>query len=113
MFVTYQQEKSWFRPRAIFREQDRVPVGRGHPDHASHEESDEVSTSEEMAFENFVSCLELIGFNLARVWRECNSVAQNWGEARDDDARCPEWLSFEEFVEFIGHTRLTVSMALR
>lgn len=54
---------------------------------------------------DIVPRLELLGFNLERVRREYEFVAQDWLEERrslqeDDDEPTPELMNFDEFREF-------------
>jgi hypothetical protein len=94
---------------SLFREADRKPLRSDQLDYDYYESKSEDPTSAEMAFtrslKDVVPRLELLGFNLHRVRREYESVAENWREERqsflDEDTKpLPDLMSFAEFHEF-------------
>ncbi len=94
---------------SIFQEQDRKPVKSEQLDYSYYEHEDEDPTSAEMAFErplkDVVPRLELLGFNLDRVRREYENVAESWRKERrslsdEDSGPLPDLMIFSEFCRF-------------
>jgi hypothetical protein len=105
MSVTYSKNHRGIDHGSIFQEQDQKAIKSDQFDY----EEDEDPTPSEMAFtrplKRVVPRLELLGFNLERVRREYDAVAQSWLEERrslqdNDDDPIPDLLSFAEFVAF-------------
>ncbi len=108
MTVTYSKNHRGMDHGAIFQEQDRKAIKSSQLDYDWYEEEGEDPTPSEMAFarplNEIVPRIEQLGFNLERVRREYDAVAQNWREERlslaeEDDEPLPELLSFAEFHE--------------
>lgn len=109
MSVTYSKNRRGFNHGSIFQEQDRKPIKRGGLDYDGYLEEGEDQTLIEMGFTRPLKLvaprLELLGFNLGRVQREYDAVAQTWLEERrflqdTDDAPLPDLMSFAEFRSF-------------
>jgi hypothetical protein len=106
--LTYSKNDRGIDHGSIFQEQDRKPI---HSDQISYdyfEREGEDATAMEMAFtrplKDVVSRLDLLGFNLDRVRREYENVAESWREemqsSLDDDAELgTDLMSFAEFRE--------------
>lgn len=66
---------------SLFQEPDRKPLRSDQLDYNCYETEDEDPTSAEMAFtrplKDVVSRLELLGFNLSRIRREYESIAES------------------------------------
>lgn len=98
---------------SLFQKSDRKAIRSDQIDYEYFERKSEDPTAMEMAFirplKDLMPRLELLGFNLAHIRREYDSVAKNWLEqlramADDDDEILPILMSFEEFRGFaIGH----------
>jgi len=69
---------------ALYQESDRKPVESNQLDYDYFKENDEDPTAAEMAFtrplKDLLPRLELLGFNLDRVRREYEIVAESWQE---------------------------------
>lgn len=109
MSVTYSKNHRGIDHGSIFQEQDRKAMKSDQLDCDWYEEEGEDPTPSEMAFtrplKHVVPRLELLGFNLERVRREYDAVAQNWLEERrslqdDEDEPIPDLMSFAEFLSF-------------
>ncbi|NKK70076.1 hypothetical protein GFM13_06660 [Rhizobium leguminosarum bv. viciae] len=109
MCVTYSKNHRGIDHGSIFQEGDRKPVKSDQLDYDWHENECEDPTPSEMAFtrplKDVVPRLELLGFNLDRVRREYDAVAENWLEEKraylnDDDEPVPDLMSFAEFLAF-------------
>lgn len=109
MWVTYSKNHRGIDHGSIFQEGDRKPVKSVQLDYDWHENEGEDPTPSEMAFtrllKDVVPRLELLGFNLDRVRREYEAVAENWLEEKrarqsDDDEPVPNLMSFAEFLAF-------------
>lgn len=107
--VTYSKNHRGIDHGSIFQEQDRKPIRSNQLNYDWYEENDEDPTASEMAFtrslKHVVPRLELLGFNLERVRREYDAVAQAWLEERlsfqeDGDEFIPNLMSFAEFRAF-------------
>jgi len=107
--VTYSKNHRGIDHGSIFQEKDRKAIKSDQLDYDWYEEEGEDPTPSEMAFtrplKHVVPRLELLGFDLERVRREYDAVAQNWREERqslqdDDDESIPDLMSFAEFREF-------------
>jgi hypothetical protein len=107
--LTYSKNHRGMDHGSLYQEADRKPIGSDQLDYDYHEREGEDPTPSEMAFtrplKDVVPRLELLGFNLKRVRREYDSVADSWLEEQrstlDDDPRTlPELMSFEEFRLF-------------
>jgi hypothetical protein len=111
--VTYSKNHRGFDHGSIFQEQDRKAIKCQQLNYNWFDEEDEDPTPYEMAFtrplKHVVPRLELLGFNLDRVRREYDVVAQNWLEERpslqdEDDEVVPALMDFAEFLAFaIAH----------
>lgn len=108
--VTYSKNHRGVDHGSIFQEKDRKAIESNQLDYDWYNEEGEDPIPSEMAFtrslKDVVSRLELLGFNLERVHREYEFVAQDWFEERqslqeDDDEPAPELMSFSEFCAFI------------
>jgi hypothetical protein len=109
MSVTFSKNHRGIDHGSIFQEQDRKALKSDQVDYDWYGNEGEGPTPFEMAFtrplRQVVSRLELLGFNLERVRREYDAVAQSWVEERrslqdDDDGPIPDLMSFAEFVAF-------------
>lgn len=109
MSVTYSKNHRGIDHGSIFQEQDRKPIKRDGRDYDGYLEEGEDPTLIEMGFTRPLKLvaprLELLGFDLGRVQREYDVVAQTWLEERrslqdDDDEPLPEPMSFAEFRSF-------------
>lgn len=107
--VTYSKNHRGIDHGSIFQEQDRKAIKSDQVDYDWHEENGEDPTPSEMAFTRplkyVVPRLELLGFNLERVRREYDAVAQNWLEERHslqvgDEEPISDLMNFVEFVAF-------------
>jgi hypothetical protein len=107
--ITYSKNHRGMDHGSLFQETDRKPLRSDQLDYDYYESEDEDSTSAEMAFtrslKDVVPRLELLGFNIDRVRREYESVAEHWREERqsflDDDTKpLPDLMSFAEFRQF-------------
>lgn len=106
--VTYSKNHRGIDHGSIFQEQDRKAVKSDQLDYDWYKQEGKEPAPSEMAFtrplKDVVPRLELLGFNLERVKREYDAVAQNWLEERaslqDDDERIPNLMNFEEFLTF-------------
>lgn len=108
--VTYSKNHRGVDHGSIFQEKDRKAIESNQLDYDWYKEASEDPTPSEMAFtrslKDVISRLELLGFNLERVHREYDFVAQDWLEERqslqeDDEEPAPELMSFSEFCAFI------------
>lgn len=104
--VTYSKNHRGIDHGSIFREQDREAIESDQLDYDSHEVEHDDPTRYEMAFTRplklVVPRLELLGFNLERVRREYDAVAQDWlEETQDDDEPVLDLMSFAEFSAFV------------
>lgn len=104
--ITYSKNHIGTDHGSLFQEPDRKPLRSDRLDYNYYESEDEDSTSAEMAFtrplKDVVPRLELLGFNLNRVEREYESLAESWRAEResylDDGAKpLPDLMSFAEF----------------
>jgi hypothetical protein len=109
VMVTYSKNHLGFDHGSIFQEQDRKPVKSNQLNDDWYENEDEDTTLSEMAFtrplKDVVPRLELLGFNMERVLREYDAVAQNWLEEMQsiqdvDDEPTPSLMNFSEFLAF-------------
>ena len=109
MSVTYSKNRRGIDHGSIFQEGDRQAIKSAQLDYEWYEEEGDDPTPSEMAFtralKDVVPRLELLGFNLERVRREYDAVAQNWLEERrsledDDSEPIPDLMSFAEFLSF-------------
>ncbi|MCS3479356.1 hypothetical protein M2212_006202 [Bradyrhizobium elkanii] len=107
--ITYSKNHRGIDHGSLFQEQDRKPVKSEQLDYEYYESEGDDPTSAEMALarplKDVVPRLELLGFNLDRVRREYEGVAESWREERqslsDDDAKpVPDLMSFGEFLRF-------------
>ena len=107
--VTYSKNHRGPDHGSIYQESDRKAVRSDQIDYDWCSEYGEDPTSSEMAFERplkqVVPRLELLGFNLERVRREYDTVAQIWIEERtsddaENDRPVLDLMSFEEFKDF-------------
>jgi hypothetical protein len=107
--ITYSKNDRGIDHGSLFQEPDRKPLRSDQLDYDYYESEEENPTSAEMAFtrplKDVVPRLELLGFNLYRVRREYESVAESWLEERqsflDDDTKpLPDLMSFAEFRQF-------------
>ena len=107
--VTYSKNHRGIDHGSIFQEQDRKAIKSDQLDYDGYKEEGKDPTLSEMAFtrplKHVVPRLELLGFDLERVRREYDAVAQNWLEERrslqdDDDEPIPDLMSFTEFLSF-------------
>ena len=107
--VTYSKNHRGIDHGSIFQEKDRKAIKSDQLDYDWYEEEGEDPTPSEMAFtrplKHVVPRLELLGFDLERVHREYDAVAQNWREQiqplqDDDDEPILDLMSFAEFREF-------------
>lgn len=108
--LTYSKNHRGIDHGSIFQEQDRKPFKSNQLDYDWYEEKGEDPTPSEMAFtrplKHIVPRLELLGFDLDRVRREYDAVAQYWIEERqslqddDDDESIADLMSFAEFCAF-------------
>lgn len=108
--VTYSKNHRGIDHGALFQERDRKAIRSDQLDYDGYTEEGEDTTTSDMAFmrplKHVVSRLELLGFNLERVRREYDAVAQDWLEERqslryDDDELFPDLMSFTEFCTFV------------
>jgi hypothetical protein len=109
MLVTYSKNHRGVDHGSLFQEQDRKAIKSDQLDYDWYAKEGVDPTPSEMAFtrplKHVVPRLELLGFNLDRVRREYDAVAQSWLEERrslqhDGDDPIPDLLSFAEFVAF-------------
>lgn len=109
MSVTYSKNHRGIDHGSIFQERDRKPIKRDGIDYDGYLEEDEGPSQIEMGFTRPLKLvaprLELLGFDLGRVEREYDVVAQTWLEDRrslqdDDDVPLPGLMSFAEFRSF-------------
>jgi hypothetical protein len=109
MSVTYSKNHRGIDHGSIFQEQDRKAIKSGQLDYDWYAKEGEDRTPSEMAFtrplKQVVPRLELLGFNLERVRREYDAIAQSWLEEKrslrdDEDDPIPDLMSFAEFVAF-------------
>src|SRR5271157_2730117 len=109
MTVTYSKNQRGIDHGSIFQEQDRTAITCDQLNYDLYEEGGEDPTPFEMAFtrplKHVVPRLELLGFNLERVRREYDAVAQKWLVDRrslqdDEDEPTPDLMSFPEFLSF-------------
>lgn len=109
--VTYSKNHRGTDHGSLFQEKDRKAIISDQLDYDWYKAEGEDPTPSEMAFsrslKNIVPRLELLGFNLERVSREYESVAQAWLEERrspqeDDDEPAPELMNFSGFREFVS-----------
>ncbi|SDX52606.1 hypothetical protein SAMN05444276_10878 [Paracoccus sanguinis] len=107
--VTYSKNHRGIDHGSIFQEKDRNAIKSDQLDYDWYEEEGEDPTPSEMAFtrplKHVVPRLELLGFDLERVRREYDAVAQNWREERqslqdDEDEPIPDLMNFAEFRAF-------------
>ncbi len=107
--ITYSKNHRGIDHGSLFQEPDRKPLRSDQLDYKYYASEHEDPTSAEMAFtrplKDVVPRLELLGFNLDRVRREYESVAESWREERrsfmDDDTKpLPDLMSFAEFRQF-------------
>lgn len=107
--ISYSKNHRGIDHGSIFQEQDRKAVKSDQLDYDWHEGQGEDPTPSEMAFtrtlKDVVPRLELLGFNLERVAREYDAVAQTWLEERqslqdNDDEPLPNLMNFAEFLAF-------------
>lgn len=107
--VTYSKNHRGIDHGSIFQEHDRKASKSDQLEHDWYEKEGEAPPPSEMAFtrplKHVVPRLELLGFNLERVRREYDAVAQNWLEERrslqdEDDEPIPVLMSFAEFLAF-------------
>lgn len=107
--VTYSKNHRGIDHVSIFQEHDRKAIKSDQLDYDWYEKEGEDPTPSEMAFmrplKHVVPRLELLGFNLDRVRREYDAVAQNWLEEgqslQDDDGKpIPYMMSFADFLAF-------------
>jgi hypothetical protein len=107
--VTYSKNHRGIDHGSIFQEKDRKPIKSDQLDYDWYEEEGEDPRPSEMAFtrplKRVVPRLELLGFDLERVRREYDAVAQNWREERqspqdDDEEPIPDLMNFAEFRAF-------------
>lgn len=107
--VTYSKNHRGIDHGSIFQEKDRNAIESNQLDYDWYEAEGEDPTLSEMAFtrplKHVVPRLELLGFNLERVRREYDAVAQGWLEEsqslKDDDEPIPDLMSFAEFCTFV------------
>jgi hypothetical protein len=108
--VTYSKNHRGFDHGSIFQEKDRKAIESNQLDYDYYEEEGEDPTPFEMSLacklKDVVPRLELLGFNLERVHREYDAVAQGWLEERqplqdDDDEPAPALMSFAEFYTLV------------
>lgn len=108
--VTYSKNHRGIDHGSLFQERDRKAIRSDQLDYDWYTEEGEAPTSSEMAFmrplKHVVPRLELLGFNLERVRREYDAVAQDWLEEiqslrDDDDEPVPDLMSFTEFCKFV------------
>jgi hypothetical protein len=108
--VTYSKNHRGIDHGSLFQEKDRKAIKSDQLDYDWYKEEGEDPTPSEMAFarplKDIVPRLELLGFNLERVHREYEFVAQDWLEERrslqeDDDEPTPELMNFDEFRKFV------------
>jgi len=109
MSVTYSKNHRGIDHGSIFQEHDRKAIKSVQLDYGWYEEEGEDPTPSEMAFtrplKHVVPRLELLGFNLERVRREYDAVAQSWLEEKqslqdDENEPIPDLMSFAEFLAF-------------
>ena len=95
---------------ALFQEQDRKPFRSDQINYNYYTKTAEDPTAGEMAFtrplKDVAQRLELLGFNLNRVRREYETVAENWRQERvtlldDINEPLPGLMSFAEFRQFV------------
>lgn len=107
--VTYSKNHRGIDHGSIFQEQDRKAIKSNQLNYDWFEEVGEDPTPFEIAFtrplKHVVPRLELLGFNLERVRREYDAVAQGWLEERqslqdDDNEPIPDLMGFAEFCAF-------------
>ncbi len=108
--LTYSKNHRGMDHGSLFLESDRVPVRGDQLDYDYYEDQDADPTAAEKLFtrllKNVVPRLELLGFNLNRVRREYELVAENWREERqaifddEDTKRPPDLMDFAEFCAF-------------
>ena len=82
--LTYSKNHRGMDHGSLYQEADRKPIGSDQLDYDYYEREGEDPTPSEMAFtrplKDVVPRLELLGFNLNRVRREYDSVAESWLE---------------------------------
>lgn len=109
MSVTYSKNHRGIDHGSIFQEQDRKAIKSEQLDYDWYAKKGEDPTPSEMAstrpLKHVVPRLELLGFNLERVRREYDAVAQSWLEESrslqdDGDDPIPDLMSFAEFAAF-------------
>lgn len=107
--ITYSKNHLGIDHGSLFQAQDRKPVKSEQLNYEYYESEGKDPTLAEMAFarplKDVVPRLELLGFNVDRVRREYESVAESWREERqsllDDDAEpVPDLMTFAEFRRF-------------
>ena len=107
--VTYAKNHCGIDHGSLFQKQDRRALKSDQLNYDYYEHEDEDPTSAEMAFElplkDVVPQLELLGFNLDRVRREYENIAESWREERpaftdEDSGSLPDLMSFPEFLRF-------------
>ncbi|WP_257168178.1 HEPN/Toprim-associated domain-containing protein [Bradyrhizobium sp. SRS-191] len=110
VIVTYSKNHRGIDHGSLFQERDRKAIRSDQLNYDWYKEEGEDPTPSEMAFtrplKHVVPRLELLGFNLERVRREYDAVAQDWLEERqslrdDDDEPVPDLMSFTEFCTFV------------
>lgn len=107
--ITYSKNNLGINHGSLFQAQDRKPVKSEQLNYEYYESEGEDPILAEMAFarplKDVVPRLELLEFNVDRVRREYENVAESWREERqsqlDDDAEpAPDLMSFDEFRQF-------------
>ena len=107
--VTYAKNHRGTDHGSLFQEQARRALTNDQLDYDYHEREGDDHTSVAMAFErplkDVVPRLELLGFNLDRVRREYEDIADIWREERqaftdEDSGPLPDLMSFVEFSRF-------------
>ncbi len=115
--LTYSKNHRGMDHGTLYQESDRKPIVSDQLNYDYYKDHDEDPTEAEMAFtrplKDVLPRLELLGFNLDRVRREYEIVAESWQEERqaislDEEANgLPEPLSFAEFFEFATYYPLS------
>ena len=114
--VSYAKNHRGIDHGSIFQEQDRRALTSDQLDYDHYEREDEDPRSVKMAFvrplKDVVPRLELLGFNLDRVSREYEDIAESWREERqsvsdEDLGPLPDLMSFPEFRRFATEHPLT------
>jgi len=108
--LTYSKNDRGMDHGSLYQESDRKPVRSDQLNYDYYKEHNEDPTTDEMAFtrllRDVVPRLELLGFNLNRIRREYEIVAENWREERqtmfddEDTEHLPDLMSFAEFCKF-------------